>query len=106
MSPRCPKCRQLVIDGQHICTALDNSPGLDRSRSNAAHELRIRAALGEITREEADRKLAALGVAPDPVAEAAARMCAEARKAKAAGTFTPHRESEYGRRAAVGKLGR
>jgi len=46
-------------------------------------------------REEANRR----------VDEAAQRIIDETRKAKAAGTLNPHRESEYGRRAAVGRLG-
>jgi len=92
-------------EGNGCRNGLTNQPAC-RTRAAYAHELRIQAALGAIPRAECDSKLAALGVAADPVAEAAARMCADARRAKAAGTFNPHRESEYGRRAAVGKLGR
>jgi hypothetical protein len=77
-----------------------------RAKADFAHELRVRCHLGDVTREECDRQLAALGVAADPVAEEAARICAVTRQQRQAGTFQSMPESEYWRRAAAGKAGR
>jgi hypothetical protein len=89
-----------------ICrNGMQGQPPL-RAKADFAHELRVRCHLGDVTREECDRQLAALGVGPDPVAEETARICAVTRKQRQAGTFQSMPESEYWRRAAAGKMGR
>jgi hypothetical protein len=89
-----------------ICrNGMQGQPPL-RAKADFAHELRVRCHLGDVTREECDRQLAALGVGPDPVAEETARICAVTRKQRQAGTFQSMPESEYWRRAAAGKAGR